>query len=251
MPYKSEIMSDPSPVSDQDHSLYRSIVGSLQWYAGYRYDIAYEVTRLAQCLANPTKGAMKALRRVVAYISTTRDRQLKVPRVKGNSWTLYSDSDHAGDTIMGTTRSHTGVILLLNSMPIHWRSNKQPKTSLSSAEAEIYAMSEAVKDTQVRMWIAEDMHLEVLWPMVLHVDNAAGESFQHSTCGSSKLKGVFNLRAAWVQELKDEARVKAVHVDTTKNLADMLTKGLTAEVRGRLEKCLLDISLEVAVSQGH
>ena len=106
--------------------------------------------------------------------------------------------------------------------------------------------SEAVKDAIIRLWVAEDMHVTVTWPMVLHVDNAAGESFQHSTCGVSKLKGVFNLREAWVRELKDEGLVNAVHVDTTKNLADMLTKGLKAEVRNQLENYLLEISKRVA-----
>jgi hypothetical protein len=46
--------------------------------------------------------------------------------------------------------------------------------------------------------------------------------------------------------LKNEGLVNAVHVDTTKNLADMLTKGLKAEVRNQLEKYLLDISKSVA-----
>ena len=125
-------------------------------------------------------------------------------------------------------------------------SNKQPVTSLSSAVAEIYAMSEAIKDASLRMWVAEDMHMQVTWPMVLQVDNAAGESFQHSTCGGSKLKGVFNLCDARIQELKDEGRVNAVHVDTTKNLADMLTKGLKAQVRNTLETPLWEISMTVA-----
>ena len=218
MPYKQEILGDTELVSEQEHKTYMSQVGSLQWYAGMRYDIAFEVTRLAQFLSKPTKGAMKALRRVLAYLNTTKDRKLWVPRVKGDSWQLYSDSDHAGETAMGNTRSHTGVIMLLNGMPIHWRSNKQPMTSLSSATAEIYAMTEAVRDANLRMWVAEDMHIPVTWPMVLQVDNAAGESFQHSTCGSTKLKGVFNLRDARIQELKDEGRVNAVHVDTKKNL---------------------------------
>ena len=47
--------------------------------------------------AAPTQGAVKALKRVLGYISTTRERQLIVPRVKSNVWTTYSDSDHAGD----------------------------------------------------------------------------------------------------------------------------------------------------------
>ena len=76
-----------------------------------RYDIAYEVSRLAQYSAAPTQGAIKALKRVLGYLSTTRDRQLMVPRVKGNIWTLYSDSDHAGDMGSGSSRSHTDVIV--------------------------------------------------------------------------------------------------------------------------------------------
>ena len=99
---------------------------------------------------------MKALRRLLGYLNTTKDKKLMVPRVWGNEWHMYSDSDHAGEAATGDNRSHTGVMILLNGMPIHWRSNKQPKTSLSSAEAEIYAMSTAVKDARTRLWIGQD-----------------------------------------------------------------------------------------------
>ena len=107
-------------------------------------------------------------------------------------------------------------------------------------------MSAAIKDANLRLWIAEDMSVPVEWPMKLHVDNAAGVAFQHSTCGCSKLQGVFNYHEQWVQELKDEGKVNAVHVSTEKNLADMLTKGLKAEVRHKLDRCLRDIAEEVA-----
>ena len=58
---------------------------------------------------------------------------------------------------------------------------------------------------------------------------------------------MFGLHQEWVQELKNEDIVNAVHVDTDKNLADMLTKGLSAEVRSRLEQCLSDIAEAVAL----
>ena len=207
------------------------------------------MARLAQYAAKPTRGAMKALKRVLAYLSTTRHKQLAVPRVYGNTMHVYSDSDHAGDKAMGDTRSHTGVIMLMNGMPITWRSNKQPKTSLSSAVAEIYAMSAAVKDAKLRMHIAKEMLLPVKWPMQLYVDNAAGESFQHSTCSSSKMMGIFDLHDKWVKELKDEGKVWAVHIQTEKNLADMMTKGLTAEVREKLDKELIKLVEQVAKTQ--
>ena len=55
------------------------------------------------------------------------------------------DSDWAGDKASGNNRSRTGVVILLNGLPVFWRSNKQPETAISSAQAEIYALSEAVR----------------------------------------------------------------------------------------------------------
>ena len=47
MPYKQEILNDTEIVSEQEHKTYMPQVGSLQWYAGIRHDIPFEVTRLA------------------------------------------------------------------------------------------------------------------------------------------------------------------------------------------------------------
>ena len=38
----------------------------------------------------------------------------------------FCDSDHAADGNSGDVRSATGVIVLLNGMPVCWLSNKQP-----------------------------------------------------------------------------------------------------------------------------
>ena len=111
---------------------------------------------------------------------------------------------------------------------------KQPDTAISSAQAEIYALSEATKDVQLRLWVAEEMFLQVKWPAEIQVDNAAGVVFHNKMSPTSKLKGVFDLRQKWVQELQDKKQVKAVKVDTKLNLADILTKPLPAADRNRL-----------------
>ena len=115
------------------------------------WDIAHDINRLSQWLSAPTKGAMKSLRRVIAYLASTLDFKLEVPRVAGNTWHIYSDSDHAGDKTVNDAKSRTGVMILLNGMPVHWRSNKQPVTSISSAQAEMYAMSETARDARLRL----------------------------------------------------------------------------------------------------
>jgi hypothetical protein len=102
------------------------------------------------------------------------------------------DSDHAGEKKL-YSQSRTGVAFFLNGFPTHWKSKKQPSTSLSSAAAEIYALSEACKDARLRYWISEDMGYVEQWPAVIKVDNAAAISFQQATKTNTKLKGVYNL----------------------------------------------------------
>ena len=157
-----------------------------------------------------------------------------VNRTRKNVWTTYVDSDWAGEKDYSHTKSQTGVIILLNGLPIFWRSNKQPDTSLSSAQAEVYALAEAARDVSLRFWIAEELMLQVTWPAAILVDNSSGIIFQQSMNPTSKLKGVFNLRLNWVKELQDKRRIRAVKVDTKCNVADILTKPLDAVTRNRL-----------------
>jgi hypothetical protein len=231
MPIKQAIYNDDTPLTKTEHKEYRSIVGSMMWFAtGTRYDIAHSVARLAQWLQAPTKGAMDAARRVLAYMAGTANFTLTAivagaPSGSGNVWDNFVDSDHAGDRKSPNgTRSHTGVIILLNGMPIHWRSNKQPVTSLSSACAEIYALAEAVKDVKSASYRFEEMGQEVQWPREIQVDNAAGVSFQNMTNPNTKLEGTYDLREKWVKELRDMKIIKAVKINTIYNASDLLTK---------------------------
>ena len=80
------------------------------------------------------------------------------------------DSDHAGEKKL-YSQSRTGVafFLIQNGFPPHWKSKKQPGTSLSSAAAEIYAFPEACEDARLRYWISEDMGYVEQWPAVIKV----------------------------------------------------------------------------------
>ena len=101
----------------------------------------------------------------------------------------------------------------------------------------------------LRICVYRDLGRHVEYPIKIQVDNAAGVSFQHSTCASSKLRGIFDMADKWVQELKNVKVVDAVKVDTTKNLADMLTKCLAYPVRNSLEGLLKDLAKSLAKAQ--
>ena len=123
-----------------------------------------------------------------------------------------------------TTRSHTGNLICLNGVPVHWRSAKQPVTALSSAEAEIYALSEAVKCGRLFQWGCEEMGMPMEWPMKIWVDNDQAVVFQKGTCVNSKLKGTFDMRLKWIGELKADNVVQGAKVDRENNLSDILTQ---------------------------
>lgn len=88
----------------------------------------------------------------------------------------------------------------------------------------MYAFSEAVKDTNLLLWRAEDMGIPVTWPANIQEDNKATISFQQTTTPTSKLRGIYNLRWGWVLQMRNLNRFKAIKVATEDNVADMMTK---------------------------
>ena len=124
-----------------------------------RYDVAHAVSRLGQYNQKPTEGSRLALMGVLGYMGGSADFKIEgtvegePDKIRIKSQSTYSDSDHGGDRHL-TTRSQSGTMILLNGVPVHWRSSKQPVTALStcSAVAEIYALSEAIKSGRLFQW---------------------------------------------------------------------------------------------------
>jgi|TARA_B100001105_G_scaffold62616_1_gene48616 hypothetical protein len=222
-------------LSEKEHQNYQRQVGMLNYLVTtVRYDVAHTASRLGAMAAAPTVSAQRDLIRAVQYLVNTSTFKVGgvVPK-KENWWRIFSDSDHAGDRYL-STRSQTGTMIFLNGIPIQWRSQKQPVTSFSSAAAEIYALSQTVKDARHARWVANEMGVNTTSCVQVEVDNNQAISFQRGTCPSTKLKGVYDLRWNWVQEIRRDGEVKCVSVNTKHNCADLLTKCLKREDFERL-----------------
>ena len=128
------------------------------------------------------------------------------------------DSDHCSDSFH-TTRSQTGYLLFLNSFPVDWSSRRQPVTAVSPAEAEVYAMREAVVAGRSLGWIAEEMGLQVDWPIVFKTDSKQAVSFQHATAPNSKLRRCFDMRSEAVKELRDQGIVRSEYINREFNVS--------------------------------
>jgi hypothetical protein len=226
MPRAKLMYEDDEPLGESGADVYRSRVGSLNYLATTtRFDIAHATSKLSSKSAAPTKGAEAAMNRVLQYLRTTKARRLVGTRRGGQDVVdVFSDSDHGGDR-PHEMRSQTGLMIMLNGVPVQWSSKKQSDTTAySSTAAEIFALSETAKAGQLWMWRAQEMGMQVQFPLQVQVDSTGARSFQRGTCVHSKIGGIIDFREAWVEELKGSGRIETKYVKGESNLADLLTK---------------------------
>ena len=113
-------------------TIYRHIVGALQYATLTRPDIAYAVNQLCQHMHTPTTTHFTAAKRVLRYLKGSIDHGLQYS--KGPlSITTFCDSDWAGNP--DDKRSTTGFGVYLGPNLISWSAKKQHIVSRSSKKA--------------------------------------------------------------------------------------------------------------------
>ena len=122
-------------------------------------------------------------------------------------------------------RSQTGSLILLNGVPVYWCSKKQTDTTAySSTMAEIFALSETVRSARLFAFRAQEMGLDITFPLNIKIDSTGARSFQRGSCVQSRTAGVVDYRDEWVKELRDQDNIETEFVTSENNLADLFTK---------------------------
>ena len=90
-------------------------------------------------------------------------------------------------------------MILLNGVPIHWRSQLQSsggrELAVSSAVAEIYALYDTLKESRLYNWRCKELGMtDVMECIHIKVDNKQAKSFAESTCPNSRIRGTVVLK---------------------------------------------------------
>ena len=148
----------------------------------------------------------------------------RVPVPAPNEVNHYVDADFGGDKV--TRRSTSGYVAMMNGGPISWSSKIQKLAAQSSAESEIYAATDCVKEAlHLRLLLQEvtgDFSSE---PVTLHEDNQACIQLAHNLRGSKAAKH-YELRLRFLHEQVRDKNVEFVKINTVDQLADAFTKAL-------------------------
>jgi hypothetical protein len=141
----------------------------------------------------------------------------------GQEFWTYADADLAGD--VDTRRSTTGYVVVLSGGLISWVSKLQSTVSLSTAEAETVAATEAVKTVMHLRLFLQELGVEQGGPSIVFEDNQAAIALAHGKEQSKKAKH-YQMK---VHFLSDQYKRKVFvfqQVDTKSQLADAFTKPL-------------------------
>lgn len=115
---------------------------------------------------------------------------------------------------------------MMNGGPIVWCSRLQKLCAQSSAEAEIYAVVDCVKEAlHIKLLCEESGIRQPNIPMTVWEDNQACIQLGHKLRGSNATKH-FELRLRFLNEHIYENNINFSKIDTKDQLSDGLTKAL-------------------------
>jgi hypothetical protein len=113
-------------------TMYRQMVGILNYLTTTRPNITYYVSVLSQFMVKPHESHWNAAKEVLRYLKGTLNYGIKYIDAYDVELTGYSDSDWAGN--LDDRRSTTVYAFNIGSRVVSWSSKKKPIVSLSSIE---------------------------------------------------------------------------------------------------------------------
>ncbi|XP_057522461.1 uncharacterized mitochondrial protein AtMg00810-like [Amaranthus tricolor] len=177
--HKLDICSS-SPVSDP--TLYRCLVGALQYLTFTRQDIFYAVQQICLHMHDPRKYHFHVLKRIIRYVQGTIQLGLHLIATVSSSLVWITDVDWAG--CPDTRRSTSGYCVYLGDNLISWSAKRPSTVSRFSTEAEYRDVANVVAETCWLRNLLLELHSHIPKATLVYCDNVnaiylSGNPIQH------------------------------------------------------------------------
>ena len=217
-------LSKNDPVSLEDKKRpYRSLVGALLYTLGSRPDVASAVRTVSQYVEQGGKKHWLAAKRILRYLSGTRDKGVIYTKDKQFHITAYCDSDHASEE---DRKSISGYVVYMQNGAVVWKSKKQPIVTLSSCEAEYVALSETIKELLWLSMLTQELGIKQSRPLRCYIDNQAAKKIAENDVNHERTKHI-DIRYHFIRQWVTSGKVELYYINTKENVSDLLTKATT------------------------
>src|SRR3954462_6593312 len=194
-----------------------------------RPDISFAVSKLSRFVSNPGDVHWQALESVFRYLKGTASYGIHYtwyPRVLEG----YGDSNWISDA--DEIKSTSGYVFTFGGGVVSWKSCKQPIVTRSTMEAELTALDTATVEAE---WLHELlMDLPVVEKpipaILMNYDNQTVIFKVNSSKDNMKSSRHVKRRLKSFRKMRNSGVIALDYIQTSKNLADPFTKGLSRNV---------------------
>jgi hypothetical protein len=232
---------------------YPSVVGMLLYLStNCRPDICYYVSSVARFTHNPKQSHAAAVKAICRYLKGTMCEGTIIRTSDKLSLECFCDADFAGlynhdpPHLSSSVKSRGGYIIKLSGCPLVWKSQLMSSICLSTAEAEYYSLSIALRALMPVKRLIEEMVRMLELPFAaevdtihttVHEDNQAALSLAVNQRITSRTRH-YLARWHFFWEIVNDPKqnIEIVYCPTAEQEADYLTKGLDYETFVKFRK---------------
>ncbi|CAM8882756.1 unnamed protein product [Rhodiola kirilowii] len=212
---------DGSPFSYP--TLYRSLVGALQYLTITRPDIAHAVNSVSQFMHTPTIDHFLDVKRILRYVKGTINFGHTFRSNVPADLVAYSDADWA--SCPDTRRSTPGYSIYLGHNLVSLSAKKQLNVSRSSCESEYRALATTAAEVLWIMHLLRDLKVPIPQMPLLLCDNKSAIFLSSNPVSHKRAKHV-ELDYHFLRELVIAGRIRTQHVPSHLQVADIFTKSI-------------------------
>lgn len=204
-------------------SVFRSLVGGLNYLTHSRPDISFPVSVVSRFLHSPTKLHLGAAKRILHYVAGTKNYGIWYSRVSKFRLVGFSDSDWAG--CVDDRKSTSGNVFSFGSGAVTWSSKKQDTVALSSSEAEYIAANAAARQALWLRKVLVDLCVEQEDATEVFCDNRSTIAMAKNPAFHARTKHI-DVQYHFIRKLITDGKIKLSFCGTNEQTADIFTKSL-------------------------
>jgi histone deacetylase 1/2 len=229
--------TDGELLSSEDATMYRSIVGGLQYILHTRPDLSFAVNKVCQFLHAPRSPHWSAVKRILRYIQHTVSHGLHIRPASSSFLSAFSDADWAGSS--EDRRSTGGHAIYYGPNLIAWSARKQSTVSRSSTESEYKALANATAELIWLQSLLRELGVSQDHSPVLWCDNIGATYLSSNPVFHARTKHI-EVDFHFVRERVARKLLYVKFISSKDQIADIFTKPLPLPL---FEACRRNLNL--------
>ena len=231
-------------LSPEGYHRFRKALGKLLWLSQTRCDLKLYLSLIGSLQSQPTCGADNAIKALLRFLYNDRHLLLRLPSASEdltrdseglvNRLHIWSDASHAPYRF-NKRKGVSGEVIAYKNAVVRTVAKQQQSTSLSSCEAELYAIQLAAQDSVglarfLQRCLFGIGEIEEFAPVDLWLESDSMSAIQllHGIDIPRRSRHV-EIRILWLKSKIDEGTLKLSHRYGEGNCADLFTKCLSTK----------------------